>query len=126
MVHSYGPDSEEPRTETMDALVETECEWIMLDRSDWKIRYPKHGYEPIPLSDSKTEVSQGKAQQAFTAYYQERYPQEIQQIVPRNLEEVNGVDCYVSEVQDEKGNSESSFAVAKDLRRFYKMEQVKD
>lgn len=122
-IHSIGV--EDMTAAKAETLVETDREWRMIDLPHLKIRYPKYGYEPIPLSAAGVEVDQEEAGRTVADYARERYSARMDQIVPLEPEQVGGIPCYIFEARDKEGfYTGIKFAAARDLSRIYEIEQV--
>lgn len=109
-------------------IEETDTEWILLDDPMQHHRYPKYGYEPIPLSEMIEERSESEVLEVVDNLRQSKYP-ETDYVVSGAPQIVDDVLCYRFDLyQTMDGNSTFftgyAFEVATDLSRYYEMEQV--
>lgn len=109
-------------------IEETDTEWILLDDPMQQHRYPKYGYEPMPLSNIIEERSESEVLEIVDNLRQSKYP-ETDYVVSGDPQTVDDVPCYRFDLY-QTTNADStfytgySFAVATDLSRYYEMEQV--
>lgn len=109
-------------------IEETDTEWILLDDPMQQHRYPKYGYEPIPLSETIQERSESEVLEVVDNLRQSKYP-EADQVVPGAPQTVDDVLCYRFDLYQTVDENNTLFtghalAVATDLSRYYEMEQV--
>lgn len=124
-VESYSGDLENPRAVQVATLMETDREWLMLSLPDWKIRYPKYGYEPIALSSSGKNISQAQAQRAVETYVKAQYPDAAYAISVTEGQTIGGRSCYMFEALNKSDSfSTIALAVSTNLDRVYEQEQV--
>lgn len=113
---------------TSHGIEETDTEWIVLDDPMQQHRYPKYGYEPIPLSERNGERSESEVLEVVDKLRLSKYP-ETDYMVSGDPQTIDDVLCYRFDLyQTVDGNSTFStgysFAVATDLSRYYEIEQV--
>lgn len=112
---------------TSQKIEETDCEWIVLDDPMQQHRYTKYGYEPIPLGEAIGERSESDVLKIVDDLRQKQYPQ-TDHVVPGDPRTIDDIPCFTFELYQTKDGTSTytgySFAVAKDLSRYYEIEQV--
>ena len=97
-----------------EGLQETETEWILTYESNCKVRYPKFGYEAVPLTEETMN----------TVLLEGHDPSCVLNKTDRT-EKVGKVACDIYEILNkDKCYAGFSYAVAPDLSRYYEVEQV--
>lgn len=109
---------------TVNQLEETDKEWIMLSDPMQKIRFPKYGYEPIPFGEVTGVRTEAEVLEIVEQLRKTDYSQQADSVTAVEPETVDGVPCYVFELQQAGEYTGYSFAVAKTLSRYYEIEQV--
>ena len=109
-------------------IEETEAEWILLDDPMQQHRYPKYGYEPLPLSETIGARSEAEVLEVVEHLRQSKYP-ETDYVVPTEPQTIDNVPCYcfdLYQTTEENGSAFTgyAFAVATDLSRYYEAEAV--
>lgn len=123
----YRPAGEGMTSTTVPALQETETEWLLVQEADWKVRYPKYGYEPIPLADPPREAGEEETLALLEEFAGENglLSSMTAELVPGEDREVDGLLCPTFRgVTPEGYDSGDLFAVAPDLSRVWQIEQV--
>lgn len=108
---------------TVTQLEETDKEWILLNDTMQKIRFPKYGYEPIPFGEVTGVRTEAEVLALMERLREEQYPQ-TDSVTNAEPQVVDGVPCYVFEMLQSGEYTGYSFAVAKTLSRYYEIEQV--
>ena len=123
----YRPAGEGMTSTTVPALQETETEWLLVQEADWKVRYPKYGYEPIPLADPPREAGEEETLALLEEFAGENglLSSMTAELVPGEDREVAGLLCPTFRGMTPEGyDSGDLFAVAPDLGRVWQIEQV--
>lgn len=107
-------------------LVESDVEWMFIDREYIVAEHPKYGYEPIPVSVVLQMTEEAEVQRAIEKFSNQRYSR-ADTAHWQETRAIDGIECnvfYLFETHNEQIGEVGAFAIAQDLSRFYEMEQV--
>lgn len=123
----FRPGGEDLDSTTVPALQETESEWLLVQEEDWKVRYPKYGYEPIPLAVPPREATQEETLTLLEEFVQENdlLSPMTAELLPGEEREIDGLVCGTFRgVTSEGFDSGDMYAVSPDLSQVWEIEQV--